>query len=71
MKNDSNGCVTIDNFDWYMDSLLQVALSEGRAPDYEALKTIYVTVLWESIKFHVDIAQKNVRPLTQVCIVAA
>ncbi len=57
--NYQNGYVTIDNYDWYMDSLLQTALSKGKSVDYVALKNAYVATLWESILFYDDIAQKT------------
>jgi peptidoglycan/xylan/chitin deacetylase (PgdA/CDA1 family) len=57
--NYQNGYVTINNFDWYMDSLLQTALSKGKSVDYAALKNAYVATLWESILFYDDIAQKT------------
>lgn len=57
--NYQNGYVTIDNYDWYMDSLLQTALSKGESVDYVALKNAYVTTLWESIIFYDNIAQKT------------
>ena len=56
--NYSNGYVTVDNYDWYMDSLLQQALAGNRQVDYDALKHAYVTSLWESIRFYDEIAKK-------------
>ncbi|MDM3871451.1 polysaccharide deacetylase family protein [Porticoccus sp. W117] len=54
-----SGYVTVDNYDWYMDKLLQQALADGREIDYEALKKAYVTILWESIKFYDEVAQQS------------
>ena len=51
-----DGYVTIDNYDWYMDALLQDALREGRSVDYEALERIYVEVLWNCIEFYDQLA---------------
>lgn len=53
-----NGYVTVDNFDWYMDGMLQKALSNGKQVNYDALKNAYVTILWEAILFYDDIALK-------------
>ena len=53
-----NGYVTIDNFDWYMDGLLQRALSKSKQVNYDALKNAYITILWEAILFYDDIAHK-------------
>lgn len=57
--NYSNGYVTVDNYDWYMDSLLQNAIADGKQVDYDALKNTYITVLWESILFYDEIANKT------------
>ncbi|SFC36090.1 polysaccharide deacetylase family protein [Pseudoalteromonas denitrificans] len=54
-----NGYVTVDNYDWYMDSLLQRALVNGKKVDYDALKNAYITVLWQSILFYDEIANKT------------
>ncbi len=54
-----NGYVTVDNYDWYMDSLLQKALTEGKKVDYDALKSAYITILWESILFYDGVAEKT------------
>ncbi|WP_286235680.1 polysaccharide deacetylase family protein [Thalassotalea sediminis] len=52
-----NGYVTVDNYDWYMDRLLQNALADGKSVDYEKLKQAYVSILWEAIRFYDDIGQ--------------
>jgi len=57
--NYKNGYVTVDNYDWYMDSLLQSALVRGENVDYVALKKAYITTLWESILFYDNIAKKT------------
>lgn len=51
-----NGYVTVDNFDWYLNSLLVKAKKEGKAIDYEKLGELYVEVLWGAIEFYDDIA---------------
>lgn len=53
-----NGYVTVDNYDWYMDRLLQKALSNDKQVNYDALKKAYVTILWEAILFYDEIAHK-------------
>jgi len=53
------GYVTVDNYEWYMDSLLQNALTEGKEVDYEALKNVYITSLWETITFYDTIARQT------------
>ncbi|WDE02735.1 polysaccharide deacetylase family protein [Thalassomonas actiniarum] len=59
--NYKNGYVTVDNYDWYMDSLLQRALATGKDIDYHALRKAYITTLWESIVFYDEIARKTLK----------
>jgi len=54
-----NGYVTVDNYDWYMDLLLQRALADGKQVDYDALKEAYISILWDCIMFYDNIAQKT------------
>ena len=55
----SNGYVTVDNYDWYMDTLYQKAVREGKTVDYDKLKTIYIEELWDSIQFYDEIAKEE------------
>jgi peptidoglycan/xylan/chitin deacetylase (PgdA/CDA1 family) len=55
----SNGYVTIDNYDWYINGLLRSGLQSGKLPDYEKLKAVYIEHIWNSIQFYDQIA-KNV-----------
>jgi peptidoglycan/xylan/chitin deacetylase (PgdA/CDA1 family) len=52
------GYVTIDNADWYMDSLLQKAIKENKYVNIENLKKAYAEIIWDSIKFYDDLAIK-------------
>lgn len=54
-----NGYVTVDNFDWYMDSLVQEAKKLGKSIDYEKLGNIYVETMWETIEFYDQVAQNT------------
>lgn len=53
-----NGYVTIDTYDWYMDSLLQRALADGRSVDWERLREVYVTIITGAAAFYDDLARK-------------
>jgi peptidoglycan/xylan/chitin deacetylase (PgdA/CDA1 family) len=53
-----NGYVTVDNYDWHMDTLLQQALKAGKKINFEKLKKVYVESLWESITFYDNIAKQ-------------
>ncbi|RFB04820.1 polysaccharide deacetylase family protein [Parvularcula marina] len=47
----SNGYVTIDNYDWYIDSQMQKALKEGREVDFEKLGQLYTDMLLGAADF--------------------
>ncbi|MBT8062614.1 MAG: polysaccharide deacetylase family protein [Xanthomonadales bacterium] len=57
----SNGYVTVDNYDWYMDNLLQQALETGHAVDYGRLGEIYVDVMMQAVRFYDAIANDRLR----------
>lgn len=48
--------VTVNNFDFYMDSLLQKALKERRFVDYGKLRKVYLQVMLECIEFYHGLA---------------
>ena len=54
----SNGYVTVDNFDWSMNALLNTAKAQGKIIDYEKLGQLYVAIIWEAITFYDAIAVK-------------
>ncbi len=53
-----NGYVTIDNFDWYINSALNKAKKSGKKIEYKKLEQLYVSVIWSGIKFYDDLAKK-------------
>lgn len=52
-----NGYVTVDTYDWYMQSMLNDSMSAGHDVDMDILGTVYVDVLMQGIEFYDDIAQ--------------
>jgi peptidoglycan/xylan/chitin deacetylase (PgdA/CDA1 family) len=54
----TNGYVTVDNYDWYMDSLFQKALKNGRSVDFEKLRDVYVATLVAGAEFYDALAVK-------------
>ena len=54
-----NGYVTVDNYDWYMDSLYQRAIKSDKQVDMEGLKKLYVETLWQAIAFYDAIAMEH------------
>ncbi|MCJ8275974.1 MAG: polysaccharide deacetylase family protein, partial [Bdellovibrionales bacterium] len=46
------GYVTIDNWDWYINSLLQKSLEKGKKVDFEKLKQLYVDYIIECSEYY-------------------
>ena len=53
-----NGYVTVDNYDFYMDTLLQRAVTDGKKVNLEKLKTAYLEILWQGIQFYDNIGRQ-------------
>ena len=51
-----NGYVTVDNYEWYMDSLLQRAVREKREVNWARLRDLYVEVLLDVVRFYDKLA---------------
>lgn len=51
-----NGYVTVDNWDWYINTLLNGAKKEGKRINLENLKQLYIDHIWSAIIFYDDIA---------------
>lgn len=56
-----DGYVTIDNFDWYISSLITKAAEEKKTINYEKARDFYVKSLYESIEFYDAIAKKSLK----------
>jgi peptidoglycan/xylan/chitin deacetylase (PgdA/CDA1 family) len=48
----SNGYVTVDNYDWYLDRLTREAVADSKTVDLDKLRGLYVKLLWEGILFY-------------------
>lgn len=55
----SNGYVTIDNYDWYLNSLYRQAIERKAKINLEKLKEIYLEHIWNSIVFYDDVAKST------------
>lgn len=56
----SNGYVTVDNYDWYLNHLLAQAYKEGRSIDMDILREVYVDHVYQSILFYDEIAREHI-----------
>jgi peptidoglycan-N-acetylglucosamine deacetylase len=54
-----DGYVTVDNFDWFISSLLTKAVEEKKTIDYDKARDFYVQTLVRSIEFYDALAQKT------------
>jgi peptidoglycan/xylan/chitin deacetylase (PgdA/CDA1 family) len=54
-----NGYVTVDSYDWYLDRLYRDAVRDGLEIDIDSLKRLYVSMLWNAIKFYDTIARES------------
>ena len=55
----SNGYVTIDNYDWYLNHLVQVAKAGHQTIDEAKLRQIYIDHVYSSILFYDKIARTH------------
>jgi peptidoglycan-N-acetylglucosamine deacetylase len=56
----TNGYVTIDNYDWYINGLLSKAKRAGKQIDFTKLKEVYLDHIWTSIQFYDNIAKNTI-----------
>ncbi len=52
------GYVTVSNHDYYINKLLLRAVKAGKRVDYEKLKKVYITILWDCIKTYDQLSRK-------------
>lgn len=53
-----DGFVTIDNYDWYINSLINNASEQGKKINYKKAEALYVKSMYEAILFYDDIARQ-------------
>ncbi|TMP43186.1 polysaccharide deacetylase [Pseudoalteromonas citrea] len=55
------GYVTVDNFDWYLNGKFLEAHSQKKSINYEKLKEVYISTIWQAIEFYDNIALKSLK----------
>jgi peptidoglycan-N-acetylglucosamine deacetylase len=55
----SNGYVTVDNYDWYLNHLLRQAKADGKIVNESRLRDVYVDHIYNSVVFYDEIARKH------------
>lgn len=53
-----NGYVTVDNYDWYISSLIDQAYTDKKKIDYKKVRDFYVKNTYEAVEFYDALAQK-------------
>ncbi|WP_243839278.1 polysaccharide deacetylase family protein [Pseudoteredinibacter isoporae] len=51
-----NAYITLNNYDWYLESLFQKAIAQQQKVDFEALQKLYVELIIESIEYYDQMA---------------
>jgi peptidoglycan/xylan/chitin deacetylase (PgdA/CDA1 family) len=51
-----NAYITLNNYDWYIETLFQEAVSKGIRIDLEKLKNFYITTIIEGIEYYDQLA---------------
>jgi peptidoglycan/xylan/chitin deacetylase (PgdA/CDA1 family) len=54
-----NAYITLNNYDWYIETLFQRAIKEGVSIDQNRMRKFYVQVMIESIEYYDQIAQNH------------
>lgn len=52
------GYTTVNNHDYYLNKLLLKAVNSGKIVDYDKLKNLYLSILWDSIETNQKLAYK-------------
>ena len=55
----TNGYVTVDNYDWYLNHLLRLASDQNKNINTSRLRDVYVEHIYGSIKFYDEVAEKH------------
>ncbi len=63
-----NGYVTVDNYDYFINDLVQKALHANKRVNLERACEMLVDVMWDGIKFYDDIAIKHLGKVRHVLL---
>ena len=58
-KGYTNAYITLNNYDWYIETLFQQTIKEKKEINFEAMSRFYVDVLMESINYYDEMAQSH------------
>jgi peptidoglycan-N-acetylglucosamine deacetylase len=58
LMNLTNGYVTVDNYDWYLNGALRKAIAAKKDVNFDRMKEVYLDHIWQSIQFYDHIGKK-------------
>jgi peptidoglycan-N-acetylglucosamine deacetylase len=67
-NNYSQGYVTVDNYDYFIDGMVQDALAQGEKVHLDRACTMLVDLMWEGIQFYDEIAKKHIGQVRHVLL---
>lgn len=56
----TEGFVTINTFDWHIDSRLAEAIRNGKSVDYEALKAVYIQLIKSWCEYYIEFYKNEI-----------
>ena len=63
-----NGYVTVDNYDYYINHLVQKSLKEGQEVDLEKACRMYSDLLWEGTQYYDNLAKTHIGKIKHVLL---
>lgn len=63
-----NGYVTVDNYDYFIDDLVQQALAKNKKMNLDKACDMLVDLMWDGIQFYDDIAKKYIGNVRHVLL---
>lgn len=64
----TNGYVTVDNYDYFIDDLVQGALSTQKRVDMNKACEMLVDLMWDGIEFYDSVAKKHIGTVRHVLL---
>ncbi|MCB9025218.1 MAG: polysaccharide deacetylase family protein [Bdellovibrionaceae bacterium] len=63
-----NGYVTIDNYDYFIDMMVQKAIAKGQKVNLDRACTMLVELMWDGIQYYDAAAQKHIGKVRHVLL---
>lgn len=63
-----NGYVTVDNYDYFLDALVQDALAQGKRIDLNKACMMLVDLMWDGVRFYDSVAMNHIGKVRHVLL---